>query len=79
VSRSYRKPWAVDGYKGSRVKQFHKNQANRRIRRAEDVPDGNIYRKYYPQWDICDWKWPVNVKNKDDPFYEEEFWKYTRK
>jgi hypothetical protein len=79
VSRSYRKPWAVDGMDGSKYKQFMKNQANRRVRRAKNVPDGKAYRKFSDPWDIVDWKFFVNVKDKDDPFYEEEFWKYTRK
>ena len=79
MSRSYRKPWAVDGYKGSKRKQYRKNQANRRIRRTKDVPDGKVYRKFSDPWDIVDWKYFVNVKNKDDPWFEEEFWKYTRK
>ncbi len=79
MSRSYRKPWAVDGMNGSKTKQYRKNQANRRIRRAKNVLDGKVYRKFSDPWDIVDWKWPVNVTNKDDPFYEEKFWKYTRK
>ena len=79
MSRSYRKPWIVDGYKGSKWKQFCKNQANRKIRRTENVPNGGTYRKFYDPYNICDYKWSVNVTNKDDEFYEEEFWKFTRK
>lgn len=78
MSRSYRKPWVTDGY-GSKWKPYAKNQANRLIRRNKDVPNGKTYRKFYNPWNICDWKYPVNVKDKDDDFYEEEFWKYTRK
>lgn len=79
MSRSYRKPWVTDGYKGSKNKQYQKNQANRRIRRAKSVPDGMLYKRYYDPWNICDYKWFANVKDKDDPWYEEEFWKVTRK
>lgn len=79
MSRSYRKPWVTDGYKGSKTKQYCKNQANRLIRRTKDVPNGNRYRRYYEQWNICDYKWPVNVTNKDDEFFEEDFWRYNRK
>ena len=79
MSRSYRKPWANDGYKGSKGKQYRKNQANRKIRRSKGVPDGMSYKRYYPQWNICDYNFYVNVKDKDGEFYEEEFWKYTRK
>ena len=58
MSRSYRKPYYVDGYKGSKRKQFNKNQANRVIRRTtEEIADGKSYRKFYERWDICDYRW----------------------
>lgn len=63
MSRSYRKPIVTDGYKGSRRKQFHKNCANRRIRRTvEEIANGKAYRKFYESWDICDYKWRCNFE-----------------
>ncbi len=76
MSRSYRKPWVVDGY-GSKGKVFSKNYANRRIRRKKDaIPNGMHYRKMTCPWEICDFKYPIDLK---DPFYAEEPWKYNRK
>lgn len=40
MSRSYRKPWFTDGYKGTSRKPFAKKEANKKVRRSEDVPDG---------------------------------------
>lgn len=55
MSRSYRKPISTDGY-GTKRRRLSKTAANRRVRKAEDVPDGNVYRKWYNPWEICDWK-----------------------
>lgn len=76
MARSYRKPWITDGYKGSKRRQFFKNIANRRIRKAKDVPDGKAYRKFFCSYDICDYKWYANM---NDDWYKKEFWKYNRK
>jgi len=78
MSRSARKAWVVDGY-GSQIKKYQKNQANRRIRRAKEVPDGNSYRRYFNPYDICDYKFFVNVTHKDDPSYEENYWRVISK
>jgi len=56
MSRSYRKPWITDGFKGSKTKQFYKKQANHLIRSLNEVPDGKSYRKFYESWNICDYK-----------------------
>lgn len=55
MSRSYRAAVYVDGY-GTKRKRHQKNQANRLVRRALDVPDGKAYRKFYNPWDITDYK-----------------------
>ena len=57
MSRSYRKPWVTDGYKGSSRRQWAKRYANKKVRHAEDVPNGKAYRKFYESWNICDYKW----------------------
>jgi len=42
MSRSYRKPWITDGYKGSKTKQYRKNQANRRTGEQRMFPMGKL-------------------------------------
>lgn len=71
MSRSYKKhPIVKDN------QNWAQKAANRHIRHScDDVPNGSAYRKYYPQWDICDywyheeWKWTVRK-------YEHELQKY---
>lgn len=55
MSRSYRKPISTDGY-GTKHRRLSKTAANRRVRKASDLPNGKAYRKWYNPWDICDWK-----------------------
>jgi hypothetical protein len=58
MSRSYRKPWTTDGYRGSKRRQFNKNYANRIIRRTlEEIPDGKAFKKLTDSYNICDFKW----------------------
>ncbi len=78
MSRSYRKPYVKDGY-GSKGKRFMKNYANRVVRHSKDVPNGRAYKKLFCSYDICDYYFYVEVKRKDDPYFEPEFWKYARK
>ena len=77
MSRSYRRPYCSDGYKGSKRKQFEKREANKRIRNAQDVPNGSVYRKYFENWDICDYKWYVTPRDLGKHW--PEWWKLTRK
>lgn len=76
MSRSFRGPWITDGYKGSKRRQWCKRQANRVVRRSEDVSDGKSYRKFYNPYNICDYKWYFSVNDK---FYSEKPWRYRRK
>ena len=56
MSRSYRRHiWITEGY-GGKTRKWMKREANRKVRRAKDVPDHKAYRKYYDSWNICDWK-----------------------
>lgn len=52
MSRSYRKPWWTEGTK----RKPEKRQANKRVRKQEDLSEGNAYKKIYCSWDICDYK-----------------------
>jgi len=52
MSRSYKKhPGYTDSPHGD-----HKRWANKVVRRTRDITDGCLYKKHYPQWDICDFK-----------------------
>jgi hypothetical protein len=87
MSRSYRKPWITDGYKGSKNRRFYKNFANRIIRRSkEEIPDGKIYRKFIDRYSICDYIIWYNPKPHKYLFNGKEyitnptpFWKVIRK
>lgn len=59
MSRSYRKPWFVDGY-GSKRKKWQKRYANKRVRKTLDVPNGKAYRKITNPWDIVDYRFSWN-------------------
>lgn len=50
MSRSYKK---TPGWKGT--SSFGKRQANKRVRRTKDVPNGRSFKKLYCSYDICDW------------------------
>jgi hypothetical protein len=67
----------VDGYKGSNYKQFAKREANKKIRRSEDVPNGKAYRKFYDPWDIADFRWYQSPKDIEKHW--PEWWKLLRK
>ncbi len=56
MSRSYRKAILTDQQQMRTYNSFAKKQANKRIRRSKNVPDGKAYHKYYETYDICDWK-----------------------
>ncbi len=61
MSRSYRRPWFVEGYGSRGGKRFRKNYANRRIRRTKKIiADHNAYRKFTDPWDICDYRYKYN-------------------
>jgi len=51
MSRSYRKPYKIDS------SPYEKRQANRRIRKTDDIANGNHYRKLTDPYDICDYRW----------------------
>ena len=37
-------------------RRFAKRQANKRLRKTPDVPNGRAFRKYSETWDICDYR-----------------------
>lgn len=76
MSRSYRKPYVTDGYKGSKKKQYYKKLANNVVGKAQDVPDGNAYRKFFETWEIRDYHWYENPKSE---YWSDRWWRLIRK
>ena len=66
MSRSYKRPWVVD----QSWKYWGKRWAARRLRKMPFEAFGNYmnYKRYYPQYDICDYKWLVTP---DSEFYQK--------
>ena len=77
MSRSHRRPFSVDGYKGSKRKQFAKREANRILRHLDEVPDGKAYKKFYDPWNIRDFHF--FVPPEDIEKHWPEWWKLLRK
>lgn len=71
MSRSYRKPFAVDGY-GTEGKRISKRWANKKVRNAKNITSGKAYRKIYDPWNIVDYRFEIS---KED----EDYYKYRRK
>lgn len=63
MSRSYRKPYVVDGY-GTKRKQAAKRSANRTVRH-EHAADGAMFKKLSDSWDICDYKFYIDNFKQD--------------
>lgn len=59
MSRSYKKC----PYYGPKDKDY-KKISNRKVRRRDDIPDGNAYRKVLDPWDICDHSTVVTWKDE---------------
>jgi hypothetical protein len=77
MSRSIRRPFCNESYKGSRHKQFAKRVANKKIRNSDEVPNGKAYRKFYEPWKINDYY--VYQSPRDIEKYWPEWWKLLRK
>ena len=77
MSRSYRKPYVVDGYKGSGFKQFAKKEASKKVRNSDEIPNGKAYKKFYDPWNICDYYYYVSPD--DLKKHWPEWWKLIRK
>jgi hypothetical protein len=95
MSRSYRKNWILTDTYGSKYRKWAKRQANKRIRKTENVQDGRWFRKLYDSWNICDYKYHYengyNRRGSDvtwvkgysygdsDYLYLSSFWEYRNK
>ena len=76
MSRSYKKyPCSKDG--GPARVKFAKREANKKVRRTDDIPSGKSYRRVFEPWDIHDcinyWPWREAKawyeENKDDVYW----------
>lgn len=88
MSRSTRKPWYTDGYKGSKRRQFEKRHANKIVRKTTEIADGKAYRKFGDTWDICDYRFMYDPKPRIRASYltgelqviePEPIWRVNRK
>jgi len=75
MSRSFRRPYVTDGYKGSKRRQFEKRYSNKVLRKVEEIADGKAFKKFTDSWDICDFKW----FEKDIKKHWPNWWKLIRK
>lgn len=71
MSRSYKKTPNVSCGYGGRWRKTAKRLANKRVRKANDVPDGKVFKKYYCSWDICDY---VFLETEED-FVMSQQWR----
>ena len=46
--------------------KYMKKLANKRARRNDEINDGNNYKKHFCSWNICEYKFWVDLK--------DEFW-----
>ena len=69
MSRSYKKhPYTKDG--GPTRVKFAKREANKKVRRTGDIPNGKSYRRVFEPWDIHDyvnyWSWEEAKKDWEE-------------
>ena len=75
MSRSYKKsPVCTDYSRGNTKDQ--KRFANRKARRAKDVPNGKAYRKYYESWEIHDWICRQTLGEAIHSYYTSGYWDF---
>lgn len=60
MSRSYKKTPIIKD--NGRSKKWSKRQANKVVRKSNDIANYMQYKKAYDSWDVCDWKdyYPIN-------------------
>ena len=50
MSRSFKKHFILKD-----TSQYGKHQANKKVRRAKDVPSGKAYKKVFNPYDVTEW------------------------
>lgn len=73
MGKSYKKYPSTKDRKSCRVgKKLATRRVRSMFRRGKDIGNGNNYRKAYPQWDICDFKYRVSEKEYIDKWEKDE-------
>ena len=74
MSRSWKKTWGwVDR------NPYRKNQANKKVRKTKNIPNGKAYKKLYDSWNISDHRYLEFYRNLGEYWIEETPWKMNRK
>lgn len=72
MSRTYRK-FPCFGTDGPKHRRFAKRQANKRVRKSNNVTNGGAYKKLYCSYDIVDFKWvyytDIEILDSINEFY----------
>ena len=91
MSRSYRKTPEIHKDSPGSWRKYAKTQANQKVRRTKNIPNGRAYKKVYCSWEICDWKswWSITdsvrfeIKQYERILERKEegnkIWKYDQK
>ncbi len=66
MSRSYKHRKGSVIHTKEQNDKFHKRQASSAVRRADDVPSGKQYRKFYCSWNISDYQWTDSKYTRDE-------------
>jgi hypothetical protein len=61
MSRSYYK-YPSFSSDGPNHRRYAKRQANKKVRRTKNIPNGCAYRKVYNPWNIVDFRWVYYTK-----------------
>jgi hypothetical protein len=68
VARSFRKNPIVKD-----VSKYGKKFANRKVRRIDgEVPNGTQYRKFYSQYDVCEWSYRKTLGEAVADWYADQ-------
>lgn len=69
MSRSYKKNLVAK----ERNDKYNKKCANKKVRKAKDIPNGKAYKKIYCSYDICDYAFMItNEEAIIDFWYKNE-------
>lgn len=84
MSRSRKKSHFVVDHTARTTKK-QKRLANKTVRRKKDFDvSGSVYKKIYPSWNICDYRYPWTKEeaiqewyNEESPYYKGRAWRHS--
>lgn len=80
MSRSYKH---CPSYKDKETSRWGKKQANRKVRRTKNVPQGGGYKKLTNRWDIREFRYHVSwnqyANERENPSYRKWYTRYKMK